>query len=757
MKRGKKSIMLAALLSCTLIVGIRVASIEPSYHALMLSTTDMKSEVLKQGAVLEVEVPDVLDLNKIEMLSTNPGTFECSALGVDRKLSLKGLKPGKAKLFIQDGTNVCQLEVEVQSNEEVKPSPVPSESLTPQPSENPSPQPSKNPSPQPSENPSPQPSQGPTGNPSPQPSVKPIASKIELSSTASANLTITSLTSSPTVIRYINNLSDLPASPVVNSSDSSVATVRLSGNKITVVGKKEGSAVVSVSCGNLSTVSFVVTVEKNIAYDKKINISSTSIDMYRDSTSSTKTLTIINYDKLQYSVQAYSDNSSIASVKIEDDKVIITRGYRGNTKITLYSNGATDRVIYVYVYDSKSDKSNSSGNGNNDSDDNYSTKITDIELEGGDSSITVKEDKTYTLDVELKPNKVKDTYLKFESSNTRIATVSSSGKIKGIQEGSCKVTAYYSRNDMVYDTITVRVVADDSNDKDTSNDSNKGTSKTSKNSNKTTTKSTTDVYKVKTKSGYTITNPTEIIPYVMGAGLKNISNIIDVSEDRLNNKDFNLNKDASSVAFKLDGTVYTCPVLTVTATGEEQEFVDVPKTHWAHDSIASCTSKGYLNGVGMDTYMPSTSLNYSASFTALSRALAMHDENSMNLSRSEVDLITSKFNASNWALPYYKNILSKLPMEEALRYSKLGDSVMYNTNITRINFANILYNILKDKGIGVMNQDKTYNDITKNDITSYVTERGLMCGDEKGNFNPNGYMTRAELATILLRLDYLLG
>ena len=39
------------------------------------------------------------------------------------------------------------------------------------------------------------------------------------------------------------------------------------------------------------------------------------------------------------------------------------------------------------------------------------------------------------------------------------------------------------------------------------------------------------------------------------------------------------------------------------------------------------------------------------------------------------------------------------------------------------------------------------------DAVGTVTDKGLMVGDDQGNFNPNEPVTRAELAVILARLQ----
>ena len=46
--------------------------------------------------------------------------------------------------------------------------------------------------------------------------------------------------------------------------------------------------------------------------------------------------------------------------------------------------------------------------------------------------------------------------------------------------------------------------------------------------------------------------------------------------------------------------------------------------------------------------------------------------------------------------------------------------------------------------------------MTTEEAISYANESGLMVGDDKGNFNPNKELTRAELASVIVRLDKLI-
>lgn len=73
------------------------------------------------------------------------------------------------------------------------------------------------------------------------------------------------------------------------------------------------------------------------------------------------------------------------------------------------------------------------------------------------SSLTVKKGKTYTLAATFTPEQTLDKSMTWSSSNTRVATVDSTGKIKAVNYGTATITALASDGSNVQATCTVRV------------------------------------------------------------------------------------------------------------------------------------------------------------------------------------------------------------------------------------------------------------------------------------------------------------
>ena len=80
-----------------------------------------------------------------------------------------------------------------------------------------------------------------------------------------------------------------------------------------------------------------------------------------------------------------------------------------------------------------------------------------------------------------------------------------------------------------------------------------------------------------------------------------------------------------------------------------------------------------------------------------------------------------------------------------------------NSDITREQIAAILYRYAKTKGYNSDSDEITYSDVK--DIAEYAIDSvkwaycaGIMTGDENGNFNPKAGTTRAQAASVFMRL-----
>ncbi|MFJ7982195.1 S-layer homology domain-containing protein [Lysinibacillus xylanilyticus] len=201
------------------------------------------------------------------------------------------------------------------------------------------------------------------------------------------------------------------------------------------------------------------------------------------------------------------------------------------------------------------------------------------------------------------------------------------------------------------------------------------------------------------------------------------------------------------------------PVIAIPATNAEAAtvttFKDVPKSHWAYQSISEVAKKGLVTGYSDGTYKPSAQVTRAEFATFLSRIFDGKDRT------------TAKFTdvSSHWA---------KDAIQEGLAVGFIQESDYANNKfepnkpMTRGEMSRWLANGLAHanpeyaKAIEEMaNSSLTLipipefykGGVNKKDLPyiGVMLATGLLSGYEDFSFKPNGNTTRAEVATILIR------
>lgn len=147
------------------------------------------------------------------------------------------------------------------------------------------------------------------------------------------------------------------------------------------------------------------------------------------------------------SVTFRSSNTSVATV---DDEGNVYAKREGNTTITLESeDGNASATVKVYVTDYE-----------DDDDDDYDTTLRNIYITYDDEIVTnefeIMESTTTQFSIKASPTSASKK-VKWRSSNTRIATVDSNGKVTGVRKGSCTIYATSTVNSSKKDSIKVVV------------------------------------------------------------------------------------------------------------------------------------------------------------------------------------------------------------------------------------------------------------------------------------------------------------
>jgi hypothetical protein len=150
--------------------------------------------------------------------------------------------------------------------------------------------------------------------------------------------------------------------------------------------------------------------------------------------------------------------------------------------------------------------------------------------------------------------------------------------------------------------------------------------------------------------------------------------------------------------------------------------------HWAEEDITTLANDGIINGVSETEFAPEEKLTLYQAVWLVSRCIGIE------YSGDEC----------------WKDVAEK---------NGLMDSEEEDRAITREEFAHIVMNGYKiKKGDAVEKAELTFNDtdlISAEYLTSIAqaVTMGFVQGDENGNFNPQGELTRAEGATIVARLQ----
>ena len=140
------------------------------------------------------------------------------------------------------------------------------------------------------------------------------------------------------------------------------------------------------------------------------------------------------------------------------------------------------------------------------------------------------------------------------------------------------------------------------------------------------------------------------------------------------------------------------------------------------------------------------------SVVAYNRLLLAKDMNENKLGRDEVD---KKVKVEGWAELSVKSVASKFDEQYLNKFSQLD----LDKAITRGNIASIIYHSIdKDRveqKYDIVNYKDNYNHTHNKEIVDFTTRTGIFAGDNKGNFNYNAEITRAEFMAVLDRLDTL--
>lgn len=191
--------------------------------------------------------------------------------------------------------------------------------------------------------------------------------------------------------------------------------------------------------------------------------------------------------------------------------------------------------------------------------------------------------------------------------------------------------------------------------------------------------------------------------------------------------------------------------ITQVKVGELIEFKDVNKKHWAYEEIQTLVEQGIIRGFEDKTFRPNESLKVADTFTVLNRILLSNDMNNASLPRSIVEKYIT--DVDHWAFADMASIASKLDEDTLKAIMKVQDKPL-----TRELVAQVLYEVTEGKLNQVVDK-KDFADIADSpyrEAIDYCVGSGLLNGVSATKMNPQKSITRAELVTIMTRLNKVL-
>lgn len=182
--------------------------------------------------------------------------------------------------------------------------------------------------------------------------------------------------------------------------------------------------------------------------------------------------------------------------------------------------------------------------------------------------------------------------------------------------------------------------------------------------------------------------------------------------------------------------------MTVPASAAGGTFADVPAEHWAYAAVEEMVSRGVVSGVGENCYAPDNTVSYAEFATMIARSF-----------------YGDKIGTGGEA--WYSAFLDTVTQAGAVKGTRLEqDPALAVEGITRYDMAQVMYNVMSEKGADIPGDFDTTQigdwsaiPVGYQKAVSACYGLGTLSGiDGKGTFSGNSVMTRAQAAVVMDRL-----
>ena len=194
--------------------------------------------------------------------------------------------------------------------------------------------------------------------------------------------------------------------------------------------------------------------------------------------------------------------------------------------------------------------------------------------------------------------------------------------------------------------------------------------------------------------------------------------------------------------------VLSCSLLPVTGLAASHPFQDVPSSHWANSAVAYVYDNNLMNGTGSNTFTPNGTLTRAMFVTILGRMDGVNTASYPGTSFSDVP-------TGQWYSPYVAWASS-----QGIVTGTGNGQFSPNSPVTREQMAAMIARYVEASGIHLPDADNpasSFKDAASvsswaRDGLELMRRTGILSGYADGTFGPKKTATRAEAATIFMRL-----
>ena len=181
---------------------------------------------------------------------------------------------------------------------------------------------------------------------------------------------------------------------------------------------------------------------------------------------------------------------------------------------------------------------------------------------------------------------------------------------------------------------------------------------------------------------------------------------------------------------------------------ELNKFTDISKGDWCYDSVKFVSNKKLFNGVSDTMFDPNSSMTRAMMVTTLYRLAGEPRVYSESVTFADVAQDAWYANAINWACS--KGLISGYNETTFAPDERINREQIASVLMNYINMRTSRFSVDENMTLSFSDTDEISPEMTT--AIKFCVSNGILSGRSNGKFAPKSYVTRAEVATILMRL-----